>query len=140
MQYSSHCLQKVSNPSLRKLLQDEDKLSEDKIDDMLVQFLADVKMGIWKERGWPKVWTDYSISKFAINAYSRLLAKQNKGQHLSVNCFCPGFTKTAMTRGQGHRTAEEAAEIGVSRALLPPSELPTGEFFKIPTPSSTSKL
>jgi len=133
-------LQKVSNPSLKELLEGEENLSEDKVEHMVALFLDHVKRGIWKERGWPKVWTDYSVSKLALSAYSRLLAKQNKRHKLSVNCFCPGFTRTAMTRGQGHRTAEKAAEIGVSIALLAPSELPTGEFFKIPTPSLTSKL
>ncbi|ONK57873.1 uncharacterized protein A4U43_C09F5080 [Asparagus officinalis] len=130
----------VSNPSLRELLRDEGNLSEKKIDKMICQFLSDVKMGVWQEKGWPNVWTDYSISKFAVNAYSRLLAKQNIGRNLSVNCFCPGFTRTAMTGGKGHRTAAEAAEIGSWIALLPPNELPNGEFFKIPAPSITSKL
>lgn len=131
---------KVSNPSLIELLQHEDNLSEGKIEHMVAQFLDHVKTGIWKQKGWPMVWTDYSVSKLAVIAYSRLLAKRNKGKNLSVNCFCPGFTRTAMTRGQGHRTAEEAAEVGARIALLPPDELPTGEFFKIPTPSITSRL
>lgn len=72
-------LQNVKNPSLRGLFDDEDSLSEDKIDCMLVQFLADVKIGSWKQKGWPKVWTAHSVSKSAVNAYSRLLAKRNKG-------------------------------------------------------------
>lgn len=123
-----------------ELLQHEDYLTEAKIEHMVTQFLDNVKTGIWKEKGWPKVWTDYSVSKLAVIAYSRLLAKGNMGKNLSVNCFCPGFTRTSMTRGQGHQMAEEAAEVGARIALLPPQELPTGEFFKISMPSLTSRL
>ncbi|XP_073013552.1 (+)-neomenthol dehydrogenase [Typha latifolia] len=133
-------LNKVRNSALRELLQDEEKLSEDKIKQMVLQFLSQVKDGTWKEEGWPKVWTDYAVSKLALNAYSRWLAKQQEGRGLSVNCFCPGFTRTAMTRGQGSRTADEAAEVGAMLALLPLDKLPTGKFFKWSTPILYSKL
>ena len=134
-----NCLQKVSNPALKELLQEE-RLSEEGIKQMVMQFLDHVKKGIWKEEGWSKVWTDYSVSKLALNAHSRILAKQHKGNNLSVNCFYPGFTKMAMTRGQDVRTAEEAAEVGARLALLPPGELPTEKFFKWSRPILYSKL
>ncbi|XP_020252995.1 LOW QUALITY PROTEIN: (+)-neomenthol dehydrogenase-like [Asparagus officinalis] len=130
----------VTNPSIKNLLQDEETLSEGKIEHMISQFLDDVYKGTWKDKGWPKVWTDYSISKLALYAHSKLLAKQNKGRNISVNCFCPGFTRTAMTGGRGDRTAEEAAEVGARIALLPPHCLLSGEFFKISTHSLTPKL
>ncbi|EHA8588078.1 (+)-neomenthol dehydrogenase [Cocos nucifera] len=133
-------LNKVRNPALKELLRDEDKLSEEKIEHMVSQFLDQVKKGTWQEHGWPKVWTDYAVSKLALNAYSRLLAKKQEGHGLSVNCFCPGFTRTAMTRGQGSRTPEEAAEAAARLALLPPNELPTGKFFKWCTSTLYSKL
>lgn len=107
---------------------------------MVSQFLDQVKDGSWEEGGWPMVWTDYAVSKLALNAYSRLLAKQHEGRALSVNCFCPGFTRTAMTRGQGSRTAEEAADFAAMLMLLPPDQLPTGKFFKLSTRSPYSKL
>ncbi|KAL5997992.1 hypothetical protein ACLOJK_008926 [Asimina triloba] len=120
---------KVSNPTVRKLLEDEEKLSEDLIDDLVRRFLDQVSSGTWAQQGWPKLWTDYSVSKLALNVYSKLLAKRYQGRGLSVNSFCPGFTRTAMTRGQGNHTAEMAAEIGARCLLLPPDKLPTGEFF-----------
>ncbi|XP_062226055.1 (+)-neomenthol dehydrogenase-like [Phragmites australis] len=137
-------LNKVSNPSLKALLQDEDRLTEAAIESMVARFLAQVKDGTWAEpgQGWPKVWTDYSVSKLALNAYSRLLARrlQAHGERVSVNCFCPGFTRTDMTKGWGKRTAEEVADVGARLALLPPGELPTGTFFKWCTPQLYSKL
>ncbi|KAJ8491972.1 hypothetical protein OPV22_013693 [Ensete ventricosum] len=133
-------LNKVRNPALKELLQDEEILTVATVERMVSQFLHHVKMGTWREEGWPTVWTDYSVSKLALNAYSRLLAKQQEGRGLSVNCFCPGFTRTSMTRGRGSRSPEEAAEVGVKLALLPPHQLPTGNFFKWCTPSLYSKL
>uniref|UniRef100_A0A0D3FXG5 NAD-dependent epimerase/dehydratase domain-containing protein n=2 Tax=Oryza TaxID=4527 RepID=A0A0D3FXG5_9ORYZ len=135
-------LNKVSDPELKRLLQDEERLTEAEVEGMASRFLAQVKDGTWRGQGWPKVWTDYSVSKLALNAYARVLARrlQARGDRVSVNCFCPGFTRTDMTRGWGKRTAEEAAEIGVRLALLPPGELPTGTFFKWCTPQLYSKL
>ncbi|KAL6652466.1 hypothetical protein ACP70R_011391 [Stipagrostis hirtigluma subsp. patula] len=137
-------LNKVSSPSLRALLLDEERLTEAAIEGMASRFLAQVKDGTWAEagRGWPKVWTDYSVSKLALNAYSRLLARrlQERGERVSVNCFCPGFTRTDMTKGWGKRTADEAADVAARLALLPPGELPTGAFFKWCTPQLYSKL
>lgn len=119
---------------------DDERLSEDVIESIVNLFLDHVKHGTWKDEGWPKLWTDYSVSKLALNAYSRVLAKKFKGYGLSVNCFCPGFTKTAMTRGQGNHTAEQAAEIGACVVLMSPDQLPTGKFFTGSKPSLYSKL
>ncbi|XP_068662146.1 (+)-neomenthol dehydrogenase-like [Aristolochia californica] len=133
-------LNKVTNQSVRKMLLDEERLSEEKIDGMVDQFLSDVQSGKWQEGGWPKVWTDYAVSKLALNAYTRLLAKQQQGRGISVNCFCPGFTKTAMTNGQGNYTTDAVAVLASRVALLPPDELPTGKFFSGVISSSYSKL
>ncbi|KAF8402390.1 hypothetical protein HHK36_013345 [Tetracentron sinense] len=130
----------VSNPTVREILQDEEGLSEECMEGMVSWFLEDVKSGTWMEKGWPKYWTDYSVSKLALNAYSRLLANRYNGRGLSVNCFCPGFTQTAMTRGKGTHTAEAAADIGARLVLLPPEKLPTGKFYIGCSPFLYSKL
>ncbi|KAL5211431.1 hypothetical protein ABZP36_022278 [Zizania latifolia] len=135
-------LNKVRDLSLRSMLLDEGALTEGKIEGMASRFLAEVKDGTWARRGWPAVWTDYAVSKLALNAYSRLLAARlaRAGDRVAVNCFCPGFTRTDMTRGWGTRTAEEAGRVAADLALLPPGELPTGKFFKWCTPQLYSKL
>lgn len=117
---------------MRALLEREDLL-EDEIEGMVSKFLRDVRNGTWKSQGWPSYWTDYAVSKLALNAHSRVLAKRYsyKGSGLSVNCICPGFTQTSMTKGKGTHTADHAASLAASLALLPPHQLPNGKFFFI---------
>lgn len=130
---------KMRNPAIKEMLLSEN-LSEEKIEGMVELFLEDVKKGTWKNRGWPEYWTDYAVSKVALNAYSRILAERYKGCGLSVNCFCPGFTQTSMTRGKGTHSADDAALVGVKLALLPPEKLSTGKFYVGFNPGITSKL
>ncbi|KAG6470120.1 hypothetical protein ZIOFF_071174 [Zingiber officinale] len=130
----------VRNLGVKKLLEDEGALTVAAIDGVVSQFLRHVKMGTWEEEGWPKVWTDYAVSKLALNAYSSVLARQEEGRGLSVNCFCPGFTRTAMTGGQGQHSAEEAAEVAARLALIHPRKLLTGKFFKWSKPFMYSML
>ena len=132
--------QKMRNEEIRELLQRENLL-EGQIEGTVSLFLKDVKNGIWKSRGWPHYWTDYAVSKLALNAYSRVLAKRYKESGLSINCLCPGFTQTSMTNGKGTHTAEQAASVAATLALLPPQDLPTGKFFLIRSRAiATSKL
>ncbi|KAI6696010.1 hypothetical protein NL676_023720 [Syzygium grande] len=130
---------KVTNPNIRRMLQGEN-LTEKQIMAMAWSFLEDVRRGTWKSQGWPEVWPDYAVSKLALNAYTKVLATRYDGCGLSVNCFCPGFTKTSMTGGKGTRTADEAAEVGAMIVLLPPENLPTGKFFMGCNPVINSKL
>ncbi|KAA3480095.1 (+)-neomenthol dehydrogenase [Gossypium australe] len=132
-------INKVRNHNVKATLQKE-RLSEEEIEGVVKMFLEDVKEGRWEREGWPQIWTDYSVSKLALNAYSRVLAKRFEGGRLSVNCFCPGYTQTSMTRGQGTHTPDAAAEVAVSLALLPPHELPTGHFFLGFGPYNQSRL
>uniref|UniRef100_A0A7N0UIJ3 (+)-neomenthol dehydrogenase n=1 Tax=Kalanchoe fedtschenkoi TaxID=63787 RepID=A0A7N0UIJ3_KALFE len=128
-------LEKVRNPKIRALLEDDDKLSEKQISNVVDLFLTSVGDGTWETQGWPEVWTDYAVSKLALNSYSKVLAKQNKGRRLSVNCFCPGFTQTAMTGGVGKRTAQDAANKAAAIILLPPASITTGKFYAANDPS-----
>ncbi|KAG5038523.1 hypothetical protein JHK86_019363 [Glycine max] len=125
-------LDKVRNGEMRAVLERED-LMEEHIDGVVGTFLRDVRNGTWKSQGWPSYWTEYAVSKLALNAYSRMLAKRYsyEGSGLSVNCFCPGFTQTAMTKGKGTHTADDAAALAATLALLPPHLLPTGKFFSL---------
>lgn len=121
-------MQKLRNPNTKNILESEN-LSEEHIEAVVSSFLQDVKIGRWEEQGWPALWTDYAVSKLALNAYTRVLAKRYEGRDLSVNCFCPGYTQTSMTGGKGKHTAEGAADVAARLLLLPPQELPTGKFF-----------
>ncbi|KAH0993231.1 hypothetical protein GBA52_004714 [Prunus armeniaca] len=91
--------------------------------------LGSLNSGTWKSKGWPKLWTDYAVSKLALNAYTRVLAKRYEGRGLSVNSFCPGFTQTSMTHCKGDHTADDAAGVAARLALLPSHQIPSGKFF-----------
>lgn len=133
-------MQKVKNPRIKEMLEGQENLTEERIEGVINLFLESVKNGTWEKEGWPKIWTDYSVSKLALNAHSKILAKRQEGRGLSVNCFCPGFTQTTMTGGKGTHTADSAADTAVRLALLPPQEIPTGKFFLAYNPLVSSKL
>ncbi|KAL9231557.1 hypothetical protein vseg_006774 [Gypsophila vaccaria] len=123
---------KISDEALREQLADEDTLTEELIDETLKRFLEQVKDGTWTSGGWPPTYTDYSMSKLAINCYTRYLAKElgdrPEGGKISINCFCPGSVKTAMTGWAGNISVEDGADTAVWLALLP-GQLATGKFF-----------
>ncbi|KAJ4896207.1 NAD(P)-binding Rossmann-fold superfamily protein [Raphanus sativus] len=121
-------LNKLRNPIVRQTLESEE-LTDEQIDATVTQFLEDVSSGTWEKQGWPENWSDYAVSKMALNAYSRVLARRYDGKKLSVNCFCPGFTRTSMTGGQGTHTAEDAAATIARLVLLPREKLTSGKFF-----------
>ncbi|KAK2380473.1 neomenthol dehydrogenase [Trifolium repens] len=133
-------LNKVRSGEMKRILESEEELKEEEIEEMVKKFVRDVRNGTWKSEGWPSYWTDYAVSKLALNAYSKVLAKRynnNKDSYklgsaiklMSVNCFCPGFTQTSMTKGKGTHTADQAASLAAILTLLPPHHLPTGKFF-----------
>ncbi|KAK8643632.1 hypothetical protein V6N13_012917 [Hibiscus sabdariffa] len=135
-------INKMRNLGIKATLQKEN-VTEQEIEQVLEMFAEDVKKGRWESRGWPEIWTDYSVSKLALNAYSRVLAKrfENEGiGRISINCFCPGFTQTSMTGGKGTHTPQAAAQLAASLALLPPHRLPNGSFFLGFGPYNKSRL
>lgn len=117
---------------LRQQLADMELLSEQLIDRTVSTFLEQVEDGTWTSAGWPQMFTDYSMSKLAINSYTRLMAKvlsdRPEGHKIFINCYCPGWVKTAMTGYAGNISPEEGADTGVWLALLPDQAV-TGEFF-----------
>ncbi|KAI4347644.1 hypothetical protein L6164_008436 [Bauhinia variegata] len=68
----------------------------------------------------------YIVSKAALNAYTRVLAK--KYPSFCINAVCPGYIKTDLTYNTGVLTVDEGAEAVVRLALLPHSG-PSGLFF-----------
>lgn len=129
---SSLILQRIENLDLRKKLEDEESLSEELIDQTMGKFLEQVKDGTWTEGGWPQAFTDYSLSKLAVNAYTRVMARifaeRPEGEKIYINCYCPGWVKTAMTGWAGHVSPEDGADTAVWLALLP-DQFVSGKFF-----------
>ncbi|KAK7310097.1 hypothetical protein RJT34_07361 [Clitoria ternatea] len=123
---------RINDVALREQLSDVESLSEEVIDRTLSTFLEQVEDGTWTTGGWPQVYTDYSVSKLAVNAYTKLMARKlserQEGQKIYINCCCPGWVKTALTGYAGNNTVEEGADTGVWLALLSDQTI-TGKFF-----------
>jgi NAD(P)-dependent dehydrogenase (short-subunit alcohol dehydrogenase family) len=70
----------------------------------------------------------YSISKTALNAFTRQLATGVKDNGVLVNAGCPGWVRTDMGGPRAPRSVEQGADTLVWLATLP-SNGPTGGFF-----------
>ena len=69
----------------------------------------------------------YSVSKVALNAFSRILAADLHGTGILVNSVDPGWVATDMG-GHGGRPVEEGAK-GIVWAATLPDNGPSGGFF-----------
>jgi NAD(P)-dependent dehydrogenase (short-subunit alcohol dehydrogenase family) len=69
----------------------------------------------------------YRVTKAALNALTRTLAAELRGERILVNAVCPGWTATDMGGG-GRQVAAGAASV-VWAALLD-DDGPTGGFFR----------
>ncbi|OMP00431.1 Short-chain dehydrogenase/reductase SDR [Corchorus olitorius] len=116
----------VSNEWAKAILSDVENLTEEKVDQVLNEYMKDFKEGSLEAKGWPTFLSAYSVSKAAMSAYTRILAKRNP--HFCINCVHPGYVKTDITFNSGILTIEEGAESVVKLALLPNGG-PSGLFF-----------
>lgn len=123
------------NPDAKRLLEDASgTLTAEKLDKIILgEYLDAAKKGddAIKLGGWPG--STYSVSKAAINTYVRLLARSDaaKAVGVKVNVVCPGWCKTDMTRGEGHKTSTEGADTPTWLATSsdPVAVAANGEFF-----------
>ncbi|KAF8702812.1 hypothetical protein HU200_032644 [Digitaria exilis] len=111
---------------LKQELNDIDRLTEERLDELLDAFLEDFAAGEVEAGVWPTEFSAYKVAKAAMNAYSRLLARRHPA--LRVNCVDPGYVRTDMTGHSGLQTPEEGGARVVAVALLPAGG-PTGAFF-----------
>ncbi|KAJ9188361.1 hypothetical protein P3X46_003725 [Hevea brasiliensis] len=116
----------VSNEWAKEVLVDADNLPEERIDEVLSKYLEDIKESSPESKGWPAYLSAYILSKAAMNAYTRILAK--KLPTFRINCVCPGFVKTDINNNNGMLSVEEGAASPVRLALLP-NDGPSGCFF-----------
>jgi len=71
----------------------------------------------------------YSISKAALNAITRQLAVELRGDGILVNAVCPGWVRTDMGGRSASRSVQEGAASVLWAALLD-EDGPTGGFFR----------
>ncbi|PKI49570.1 hypothetical protein CRG98_030026 [Punica granatum] len=110
-------LQNIPGESIKDALGDIENLTGNQIEEILKKFLEDFQRGQLAAKGWPETISAYKLSKAAMNAYTRLLAKEFPT--FLVNSVCPGFVKTDMTGNNGLLSAPQGAEGPVHLALLP---------------------
>ncbi|XP_039137812.1 salutaridine reductase-like [Dioscorea cayenensis subsp. rotundata] len=119
-------LQYIPGESIRREFGDADGLSEEKLDELLRHFLSDFKAKNLEQNGWPTRLSAYIISKVALNALTRILAK--KYPKFCINCVHPGYVKTEINFNTGTKTVEEGAKGPVMLALLPDGS-PSGFYY-----------
>jgi len=71
----------------------------------------------------------YRVSKTAVNALTRILAEEVKGQNILINSVCPGWVKTRMGGENATRSTEEGADTITWLATLP-EDGPSGGFVR----------
>uniref|UniRef100_A0A0D6R346 (+)-neomenthol dehydrogenase n=1 Tax=Araucaria cunninghamii TaxID=56994 RepID=A0A0D6R346_ARACU len=119
-------LETFPSETLRQELNDLDNLTENKVDKFIKNFLMDFEQGLLKTNGWPLRLSAYRVSKAAIIAYTRILAREHADMY--VNCVHPGYVRTDITFNTGVYSIDEGAEGPVMLALLPPGS-PSGQYY-----------
>ena len=107
-------------------MDDVENLTEARIDEVLKEFMKDFRENSLETKGWPTFLSAYMLSKAAMNAHTRILAR--KYQNFCVNCVCPGYVKTDMNRNRGILSVQDGAASVVRLALLPDGAA-SGIFF-----------
>jgi len=101
------------SPAVKARFLDEG-LDVDGLRALLAEFAAGVKAGRHEAEGWPS--SAYRVSKAALNALTRILARQSSRLH--VNAVCPGWVKTDMGGSGANRSVAQGARGIVWAATL----------------------
>lgn len=103
--------------------------TEDDVTSIMKDFASAVEAGNEKEAGFPSA--AYAVSKAGLIGATRALARKEKekGNTVLINCCCPGYVNTDMTKRNGVLTPDEGAQTPVILAL---GDIhgDTGEFWR----------
>lgn len=96
-------------------------------------FQSAVETGNEKDAGFPSA--AYAVSKAGLIGATKALARaeKEKGSGILINCICPGYVNTDMTKGNGTRTPDEGAQTPVM-LVLTDIKGATGEFWQYEKP------
>ncbi|XP_071692118.1 salutaridine reductase-like [Rutidosis leptorrhynchoides] len=120
-------LENVQDERAKRILSDLDGLTEEVVDEVVSEYLNDAKdQELLEHKGWSSNVSGYIVSKAALNAYTRIVAKNFPS--ISANAVSPGFVATDMTFFKGTFTPEEGARGPVRLALMSDGG-PSGQHF-----------
>jgi NAD(P)-dependent dehydrogenase (short-subunit alcohol dehydrogenase family) len=119
------------SPAIRARFSDP-KLTRDQLVALVNEFIADVAAGRHTKTGWPT--SAYRVSKAAINALARVLARDLEPRHIRVNAACPGWVRTRMGGRSAPRSLEQGAKSIVWAATLTGET--SGGFFRDGRPAT----
>jgi carbonyl reductase 1 len=102
-------------------------LTRAELDALVARFASAVAAGTHAVQRWPS--SAYSVSKVALNAFARILAREVADAGILVNAVCPGWVRTDMGGPGASRSVAEGASGIVWAATLPPDG-PRGGFFR----------
>jgi len=111
-------------PDLRTKFGDP-ALTRSELDSLVSSYLSSVEAGDEDTKGWPSA---YSVSKVALNAHTRILARELSPRGIRVNAVCPGWVRTDMGGRGATRSVETGARSIVLAATL--AGAATGEFSR----------
>jgi len=83
--------------------------------------------GVAEMGGWSP---GYRVSKAALNAMTRILSTELKGEGILVNSACPGFVNTDMGAPMGAKKPVEDGAAGIVWLARIPDDGPSGGFFR----------
>lgn len=104
----------------------DEALSRDAVLTLVDEFVAAVAAGNHRQRGWPS--SAYRVSKAALNAFARILARELAPRRIRVNAVCPGWVRTRMGGRAASRPVEKGAGSIVWAATL--ADATTGGFYR----------
>ncbi len=103
------------SPAIRARFADE-TLTREKLVALVDEFAAAVTAGRHQKEGWPS--SAYRVSKAAINALTRILARELRPRNIRVNAVCPGWVRTRMGGRSASRSLDKGAASIVWAATL----------------------
>ena len=124
-------LMMIPGEDLRKRLGSSD-LTRQELDQIVQEYLQDVREGKHVEKGWPNAaFSTYITSKVFLSALTWIQHRQflqDPREDIVINAVHPGYVVTDMTGNQGDLTPEEGAKAPIKCALVPPFGQPRGQM------------
>ncbi|KAL2408401.1 Carbonyl reductase [NADPH] 1 [Exophiala dermatitidis] len=108
-----HLTSQYSNSIRSRFLQAQ---KPEDITQLMEEFTSEVAEGK-HEKNWPS--SAYAVSKAGVIGMTKTIARQNaeSGSKTLINCCCPGYVNTDMTKGRGTKTPDEGAQTPVLVAI-----------------------